>query len=152
MDSRLPPAFARVTGNDKPLESADSFAQTHSTRARATLSSNNSPDWEASGKHGSKPKPPKTLPPLTAEELAELPELPEGWGWVTLAHIQSHDKYAVKAGPFGSALKKSFTFRMVTRSMDKSRSSVVTTNMATTSSMSVNSMSLPPAQLSLLMF
>jgi len=38
-------------------------------------------DWEAAGKPGSKPKAPKSLPPLTAEELAELPELPEGWGW-----------------------------------------------------------------------
>lgn len=36
--------------------------------------------WQATG--GGKPKAPKTLPPLTAEELAELPELPEGWGWV----------------------------------------------------------------------
>ncbi|MGZ8159328.1 MAG: restriction endonuclease subunit S [Methylobacter sp.] len=41
-------------------------------------------DWEASGKQGSKPKTPKLLPPLTAEELAELPELPEGWGWCKL--------------------------------------------------------------------
>ena len=68
-------------------------------------------DWEAGGKQGSKPKAPKSLPPLTAEELAELPELPEGWGWVTLAHIQSHENYAVKAGPFGSALKKEFYVR-----------------------------------------
>jgi len=71
-------------------------------------------DWQTNVKQGSlvqragKPKSPKPLPPLTAEELAELPELPEGWGWVKLAHIQSHDNYAVKAGPFGSALKKEF--------------------------------------------
>ncbi|MCX7087991.1 MAG: restriction endonuclease subunit S, partial [Methylococcales bacterium] len=30
-------------------------------------------DWETTGKQGIKPKAPKTLPPLTAEELAELP-------------------------------------------------------------------------------
>ncbi len=107
MDSRLPPAFARVTGNDKPLESADTLLK-RIQQERAQRYQQQLADWEASGKHGSKPKPPKTLPPLTAEELAELPELPEGWGWVTLAHIQSHDKYAVKAGPFGSALKKEF--------------------------------------------
>lgn len=68
-------------------------------------------EWEKNGKKGSKPgKPakPKELPPLTAEELAELPELPDGWGWVKLGHIQSEDKHAVKAGPFGSALKKEF--------------------------------------------
>jgi len=66
-------------------------------------------EWEKSGKQGSKPgKPstPKELPPLTTEELVELPELPDRWGWVKLGHIQSDDKYAVKAGPFGSALKK----------------------------------------------
>jgi type I restriction enzyme S subunit len=39
-------------------------------------------EWEATG--GSKPKAPKLLVPLTAEELAELPELPEGWGWCKL--------------------------------------------------------------------
>ena len=44
-------------------------------------------DWESSGKLGSKPKPPKTLPLLTAEELAQLPELPEGWGWVKLGQV-----------------------------------------------------------------
>lgn len=39
-------------------------------------------DWQTNG--GSKPKAPKPLPSLTAEELAELPELPEGWGWCKL--------------------------------------------------------------------
>ncbi len=41
------------------------------------------PPFEKGGLGGiSKPKPLKILPPLTAEELAELPELPEGWTWV----------------------------------------------------------------------
>ena len=45
-------------------------------------------DWQANGQPGPKPKLPKPLPPLTAEELAELPELPAGWfggrlGWMT---------------------------------------------------------------------
>lgn len=44
-------------------------------------------DWEISGKQGSKPKAPKVLPSLTAEELAELPELPKEWVWVRLADI-----------------------------------------------------------------
>lgn len=41
--------------------------------------------WEAAGNTGSKPtkpKEPKALPLLTAEELAELPKLPEGWVYV----------------------------------------------------------------------
>lgn len=65
--------------------------------------------WEAGGKKDKKPaKPsqPKHLPPLTSEELDDLPELPEGWAWVKLAHIASNERFAVKAGPFGSALKK----------------------------------------------
>ena len=65
-------------------------------------------EWEAACKPGSKPKAPKPLAPLTAEELAELPELPKGWGWVRIDHIQRYEKHAVKAGPFGSALKKEF--------------------------------------------
>jgi type I restriction enzyme S subunit len=52
-------------------------------------------DWESGGKLGSKPKAPKELPPLTAEELADLPELPEGWGWVKLGELT----WSLKDGP-----------------------------------------------------
>jgi type I restriction enzyme S subunit len=46
------------------------------------------PPFEKGGLGGiSKPKAPKTLPPLTAEELAELPELPEGWIYSYLADL-----------------------------------------------------------------
>jgi type I restriction enzyme S subunit len=44
-------------------------------------------DWQAAGQPGSKPKSPKPLPPLTAEELAELPELPAGWGWIRVGEL-----------------------------------------------------------------
>ncbi|MDA8427696.1 MAG: restriction endonuclease subunit S [Geobacteraceae bacterium] len=46
--------------------------------------------WEKGGKQGSKPgKPskPKEMSPLTADELAELPDLPNGWGWVRVDEI-----------------------------------------------------------------
>jgi type I restriction enzyme S subunit len=47
-------------------------------------------DWRNNG--STKPKAPKLLPPLTAEELAKLPELPEGWGWCKLGDfIESID-------------------------------------------------------------
>jgi type I restriction enzyme S subunit len=46
-------------------------------------------DWQTAGQSGPKPKPPKPLPPLTAEELAELPELPAGWGWARLEALVS---------------------------------------------------------------
>ena len=46
--------------------------------------------WEAAGKPGRKPRKPrkpKDLPPLTEEELAALPELPEGWAWTHVANV-----------------------------------------------------------------
>ncbi|MFU5650656.1 restriction endonuclease subunit S [Pseudomonas aeruginosa] len=46
--------------------------------------------WETGGKTGSKPtkpKAPKMLLPLSAEELAELPGLPDGWSYIYLAYL-----------------------------------------------------------------
>ena len=42
-------------------------------------------DWQTQG--GPKPKSPKPLPPLSVEELAELPELPDGWVFVRAEEI-----------------------------------------------------------------
>jgi len=58
-------------------------------------------------KKPAKPRKPKDLPPLTEKELAELPELPERWGWVKVDQLLAFDSFSLKAGPFGSALKKS---------------------------------------------
>lgn len=44
-------------------------------------------DWQTAGQASPKPKPPKPLPPLTAEELAELSELPTGWAWFKVGEI-----------------------------------------------------------------
>jgi type I restriction enzyme, S subunit len=75
----------RAENSDK-LETAAALLQRIQTereqRYRQQLN-----DWEATGKQGTKPKAPKTLPPLTAEELAELPELPEGWAWVKFGQV-----------------------------------------------------------------
>ena len=68
-------------------------------------------EWEDKGKEGkkpSRPKKPKELPPLTEEKMNELPELPERWCWVKVDKLLEHDQYSIKAGPFGSALKKQF--------------------------------------------
>jgi type I restriction enzyme S subunit len=46
----------------------------------------------------------KPLPPITEEEKPF--ELPHGWQWVKFDHIAENSKHALKAGPFGSALKK----------------------------------------------
>ena len=98
---------SRLRGNDEPLETADAMLK-RLQQERAQRHQQQLADWEAAGKQSSKPKAPKPLPPLTTEELAELPALPNEWGWVKLSHIHSHDRFAVKAGPFGSALKKEF--------------------------------------------
>ncbi len=47
-------------------------------------------EWENNGKETKKPtKPqqPKDLPPLTKEELSNLPSLPNGWMWVKLGNL-----------------------------------------------------------------
>ncbi|HDV1116172.1 TPA: restriction endonuclease subunit S, partial [Escherichia coli] len=47
----------------------------------------------------------KPLPPISDEEKPF--ELPEGWEWCKFEHIAKNEENALKAGPFGSALKKS---------------------------------------------
>lgn len=41
-----------------------------------------------------------------APDNTDLPELPEGWTWCGFEQVSISDKHALKAGPFGSALKK----------------------------------------------
>ena len=81
----------RAENQDK-LETADALLkriqQERTQRYQQQLA-----DWQTSG--GSKPKAPKPLPSLTADELAELPVLPEGWGWVKLGELT----WSVKDGP-----------------------------------------------------
>jgi len=43
-----------------------------------------------------------------APDTTDLPELPEGWVWCGFEQVSAADKHALKAGPFGSALKKEF--------------------------------------------
>jgi type I restriction enzyme S subunit len=56
--------------------------------------------WEAAGKPGKKPRKPrkpKDLPPLTEQELAGLPELPEGWAWARVSFVSSNIQYGYTA-------------------------------------------------------
>lgn len=64
-------------------------------------------DWEAAGgkasgnKKPAKPRKPKELPPLTAEELAELPQLPEGWVIVRFGKVaRIRNGFAFKSKDF----------------------------------------------------
>jgi type I restriction enzyme S subunit len=45
--------------------------------------------------------------PVAPEPLADV-ELPEGWVWTGFEQLADGTKNAIKAGPFGSSLKKSF--------------------------------------------
>ena len=68
-------------------------------------------DWDDNGKEGKKPGKPKKskeLPTLTEEQISELPELSEGWCWIKVDKLLEANPYSMKAGPFGSALKKIF--------------------------------------------
>ncbi|RLB90477.1 MAG: restriction endonuclease subunit S [Deltaproteobacteria bacterium] len=83
-------------------------------------------EWEVQGKPGkkpTKPRKPKELPPLTEEELAELPKLPEGWGYLHLGDIlqvasgqgltsaqMSGEGYAVYGGNGISGYHSSYMF------------------------------------------
>ncbi|TXI27841.1 MAG: hypothetical protein E6Q60_08660 [Nitrosomonas oligotropha] len=94
MDSRPTPSRGlALRGNDEvgsrddePLETTDTLLK-RIQQERAQRYQQQLADWETSGKQGSKPKPPKLPPPLTAGELAELPELPEGWVYSYLADL-----------------------------------------------------------------
>ena len=67
--------------------------------------------WEVNGKEGKKPGKPKFLKELeefTDEDLYELHELDSYWSWVKVDKLCQYDQSAMKAGPFGSSLKKAF--------------------------------------------
>ena len=62
--------------------------------------------WENGGKEGkkpSKPTKPKVFTPLSSEDIVNLPELPEGWGYLNLGNLN----LKISDGPFGSNLKSS---------------------------------------------
>ncbi len=85
----------RAENQDK-LETADVLLK-RIQQERAQRYQQQLADWQATG--GSKPQAPKPLPQLTAEELAELPELPQWWAWARLldtceAVVDCHNKTA----------------------------------------------------------
>ena len=78
--------------NKDKLETAAALQQRIQTE-RTACYQQKIKEWDASGKQGSKPKPPKTLPPLTSEELAELPKLPESWIYTRFGLIIDEPTY-----------------------------------------------------------
>ena len=69
-------------------------------------------EWEQNDKKGKKPAKPKKikkLRPFDPEELEKLPDIESAsWKWIKVDEICSHTQNSIKAGPFGSALKKQF--------------------------------------------
>lgn len=72
--------------NKEKLETAATLQQLIQTE-RAARYQQQLTDWQANGQEGCKPKVPKLLPPLTSEELAELPLMPKGWTWARLGNV-----------------------------------------------------------------
>lgn len=75
--------------NPDKLESAEILLQRIQTEREQRYQQQLN-EWEANGRQGSKPKAPRILPQLTAEELAELPKLPQGWVWYRLGEFISY--------------------------------------------------------------
>lgn len=48
----------------------------------------------------------KPLKTFTKEALEELPEEPFGWQWIKIDSVSEFAPHSIKAGPFGSSLKK----------------------------------------------
>jgi len=69
--------------NPDKLETADALLK-RIQKEREQRCQQQVADWKASGKTNGKPKAPKPVSALTAEELSELPLLPNGWTWSKL--------------------------------------------------------------------
>ncbi|MFY7787358.1 MAG: restriction endonuclease subunit S [Thermoflexibacteraceae bacterium] len=68
-------------------------------------------EWEKGGRKGEKTNKPRKVKELSAfseDELNEFAELPKNWIWSKVDSIMDHNTHSIKAGPFGSSLKKSF--------------------------------------------
>ena len=68
-------------------------------------------EWEENGKEGKKPGKPKyqkEISPFSQAELSKLSNLPIQWLWSTVDKLVEYHASSLKAGPFGSSLKKEF--------------------------------------------
>ena len=88
--------------NPDKLETAAALQQ-RIARERQARYQQQLADWQTAGQAGPKPKTTKPLPPLTAEELAELPELPVGWGWMKYGDLCSLVRNGISAKPEGDS-------------------------------------------------
>jgi len=67
--------------------------------------------WPSADKNSKKlikPREQKKLSLICKDELNDLPQLPKSWSWVKVGAIAAYNQHAIKAGPFGSALKKQY--------------------------------------------
>ena len=78
--------------NKDKIETAEAFQQRIQSE-RAARYQQQLNEWETSGKQGSKVRAPRSLPPITSEELTKLPKLPEGWIYLRFGLVIDEPKY-----------------------------------------------------------
>ncbi len=87
-----------------PAETGAQLLERILTERRARWEARQLAKFEAQGK-----TPPKDwqqkYPEPVRPDTADLPELPEGWGWASVEQIASDERYSLAIGPFGSNLK-----------------------------------------------
>lgn len=89
-----------------PAESAADLLKRILAERRQTWEADQLAKFAASGKTPPKGWQAKYSTP-SAPDMSSLPALPEGWCWASFPQLDNGTKNAMKAGPFGSALKKS---------------------------------------------
>jgi len=93
-EGRLVPTEAEL---HRKLKAKNSKLET-GTELLARILTERRQNWQGRGKYKE---------PTAPEPMADV-ELPEGWVWTGFEQLADGTKNAIKAGPFGSSLKKSF--------------------------------------------
>ncbi len=68
-------------------------------------------NWEKEGKRGKRPGKPRKMKDLgefSSSDIKDFPSLPAQWSWAKIDQLSEYGQYSIKAGPFGSSLKKEF--------------------------------------------
>ena len=96
----------RATNADKITETGEQLLQRILIERRQRWETQKLAEFEEKDK-----KPPKDwrlkYPEPVQPDIDDLLELPEGWGWASVAQLASDDQYSLAIGPFGSNLKVS---------------------------------------------
>jgi type I restriction enzyme S subunit len=107
VEGRLVPAEAELARREgRSYEPASELLKRILAQRRAQWESAQLTKMRASGKPPKDDKWKTKYEEPGAPGTSDLPNLPKGWIWATLAHLVSFGPGSVKTGPFGSLLKK----------------------------------------------